>query len=116
VNENPFKDYEIVSIPYGDADEAWTDDELTVDSLMEDADTSEEYHLSREEEIGLGLEMSEKGMDGSKKALEGSDVVRYEFGDEEVYVMTHRDALVIAGEKEVIRKKVFAEYLEPENE
>lgn len=116
MKENPFKDYEIVSIPYGDADEVWTDDELTVDGLMEEADSSEEYHLTREEEIGLGLEISERGLDGSKKAVEGSDVVRYRFGDEEVYVMTHRDALVIAGDERVIRENVFAQYLEPERE
>lgn len=113
MSENPFRDYDIVSIPYGDADKGWTDDELTVDALMEDADGSEEYHLSTEEQIGLGLEISQRGLDGSRKALEGSDVVRYEFGDEEVYVITHRDSLVIAGEKEAIRRNIFAEYLEP---
>lgn len=116
MKENPFKDYEVVSMPYGDADEPWTDDELAVDSLMKDADNREEYQLSRTEEIGLGLQISEIGMDGSKEALEDSHVVRYEFGDADIYVMTHRDALIIAGEEEVIRDNVFAEYLEPDQE
>lgn len=116
MTENPFGGYEVVGIPYGDASEEWTDDELTVDRLMEDADSREEYDLDRTEEISLGLEISEMGMDGSKEALDGEEVMRYHFGDNEVYVMAHRDGLVIAGEEEVIRDNVFAEYLAPDQD
>lgn len=112
MTENPFGEYEIVCMPYGNADGQWTDDTLTVDRLMEGADTREEYHLNRTEELSLGLEISEKGMDGSKEALDEEHVMRYTFGDNDVYVMTHKDALIIAGEEDTIRDKIFLEYLE----
>lgn len=112
MNERPFRDLYFISIDYGEFEDEWTDDELIVDKLRENADSVEIYDPSYEENLGIDLELSKLGLKPEQERME-NEIALYTFEDgDEVYSLTHSDSFVLFGEEDSIRENVFSEYLE----
>jgi hypothetical protein len=110
--ENPLQNYSLVSVPYGEFTEEHTDDELIIDRVREDS-LSYGEDLEYEEKLALGLILENNGLDGGVDAVDGSEPHRYSFPSGEVYALSHEDSLVLVGDEELLKEKVFQEYLAP---